>query len=80
MEQQEVRAEEYCNDKIGTECEAVVEGYDRYFEMFFGRSWEYAPEIDGMMYFSSKKKHAIGEFVKVRITENVNNNLIGEVI
>ncbi|MBQ8903293.1 MAG: 30S ribosomal protein S12 methylthiotransferase RimO [Oscillospiraceae bacterium] len=80
MEQQDVRVGDYCNDRIGTETEAVVEGYDRYSEMFFGRDASYAPEIDGMMYFTSEKKLALGEFVKVRITDNLENNLLGEVI
>ena len=80
MEQQDVRVGDYCNDKIGTETEAVVEGYDRYSEMFFGRDASYAPEIDGMMYFTSEKKLALGEFVKVKITDNLDNNLLGEVI
>ncbi len=80
MEQQDVRVGDYCNDRIGMETEAVVEGYDRYSEMFFGRDASYAPEIDGMMYFTSEKKLALGEFVKVRITDNLDNNLLGEVI
>ena len=80
MEQQDVRVGNYCNCKIGTETEAVVEGYDRYSEMFFGRDASYAPEIDGMMYFTSENKLALGDFVKVRITDNLDNNLLGEVI
>lgn len=80
MEQQDVRVGDYCNSRIGTETEAVVEGYDRYSEMFFGRDASYAPEIDGMMYFTSEKKLALGEFVRVRITDNLDNNLLGEVI
>lgn len=80
MEQQDVRVGDYCNGRIGTETEAVVEGYDRYSEMFFGRDASYAPEIDGMMYFTSENKLALGDFVKVKITDNLDNNLLGEVI
>ena len=80
MEQQDVRVGDYCNEKIGTETEAVVEGYDRYSEMFFGRDASYAPEIDGMLYFTSEKKLGLGDFVKIRITDNMENNLLGEVI
>lgn len=80
MEQQDVRVGDYCNEKIGTVTEAVVEGYDRYSEMFFGRDASYAPEIDGMMYFTSEKKLALGDFIKVKITDNLDNNLLGEVI
>ncbi len=80
MEQQDVRVGDYCNEKIGSVTEAVVEGYDRYSEMFFGRDESYAPEIDGMMYFTSTKRLSLGDFVKVKITDNMDNNLLGEVI
>lgn len=79
MEQQEIRVSDYCSARIGTETEAVVEGYDRYSEMYFGRDASYAPEIDGMMYFTSKKKLFMGQFVKLKITDCLENNLIGEV-
>ena len=79
MEQQEIRVGDYCAARIGTETEAVVEGYDRYSEMYFGRDASYAPEIDGMMYFTSKKKLFMGQLVKLKITDCLENNLIGEV-
>ncbi len=80
MEQQDVRVGEYCSTLIGTETEVVVEGYDRYSETFFGRDASYAPEIDGMIYFTCSEKLALGDFVKVKITDNMDNNLLGEVI
>lgn len=79
MEQQEIRMNDYCVSCIGNETEVVVEGYDRYSEMYFGRDASYAPEIDGMMYFTSKNKLFIGQFVKLKITDCLENNLIGEV-
>ncbi len=80
MEQQDVRVGDYCNALIGSETEVVVEGYDRYSEMFFGRDASYAPEIDGMIYFTSAEKLALGDFVKIKITDNMENNLLGEVL
>ena len=79
MEQQEVRVADFCEEQVGKTFEVVVEGYDRYFEMYFGRSYMYAPEIDGMIYFKGKGL-ALSQFVQVKITENVENNLIGEVV
>ncbi len=76
-EQQEVRASEFCNEQIGKTFETVVEGYDRYFEMYFGRNYMYAPEIDGMIYFKGKGLKT-GQFVNVKITDSMENNLIGE--
>lgn len=77
-EQQEIRMGDYCAEKVGTVTEVVTEGYDRYSEMYFGRDASYAPEIDGMIYFTSKKKLSLGQFVKIKITDSLENNLIGE--
>jgi ribosomal protein S12 methylthiotransferase len=76
-EQQEIRMGEFYAELIGREYEVVVEGYDRYFEMYFGRSYMYAPEIDGMIYFTGKDLE-MSDFVNVRITDVIDNNLIGE--
>ena len=78
-EQQEVRFADFCAEQEGKTFETVVEGYDRYFEMYFGRNYMYAPEIDGMVYFTGKGLQ-IGQFVKVKITDSVDNNLIGELV
>ena len=78
-EQQEVRFSDFCDQQVGKTFETVVEGYDRYFEMYFGRNFMYAPEIDGMVYFTGKGLQ-VGQFVDVRITDSVDNNLIGELV
>lgn len=79
-EQQDARVAEAFAKQVGDTAEVVVEGYDRYLEHYFGRSAAYAPEIDGMIYFKSEKRLLIGEFVNVRFTKVVENNLIGDVI
>ncbi len=79
-EQQDARVAETFAGMIGDVAEVVVEGYDRYLEHYFGRSAAYAPEIDGMIYFTSPVKLMIGEFVNVRFAKVVENNLIGEVV
>lgn len=78
-EQQEVRTADFCSQQIGKTFETVVEGYDRYFEMYFGRNYMYAPEIDGMIYFKGKGLKT-GQFVNVKITDSMTNNLIGEAV
>ncbi len=79
-EQQDTRVAELYESMIGNDVEVVVEGFDRYLEHFFGRSAMFAPEIDGMIYFSAPKGKGlpVGEFVKIRITDVLDNNLIGE--
>ena len=80
MEQQEIRVTEAQQALVGTETEVVCEGYDRLFEMYFGRDASYAPEIDGMIYFSAKRRLRTGEFVKIRFTDSLDNNPIGKMI
>lgn len=79
-EQQDTRVAELYEAMIGGEAEVVVEGYDRYLEHYFGRSAMFAPEIDGMIYFTSPKKLVVGSFVKVRFNDVLDNNLIGELV
>lgn len=79
-EQQDTRVNALYTSMIGEVQEVVVEGYDRYLEHYFGRSAMFAPEIDGMIYFTSDKKLSISEFVNVKFVRVVENNLIGEIV
>ena len=85
-EQQDTRVAEMYGAMIGQTDEVVVEGYDKYLAeggLFFGRSAMFAPEIDGMIYFSvpqGMKKPRIGDFVNVRFDEVIDNNLLGEMV
>ncbi len=81
-EQQDTRVAELYESMIGTENEVVVEGYDRYLEHYFGRSAMFAPEIDGMIYFTAPgdKKPRVGDFVNVKFNDVLDNNLIGELV
>ncbi|MDE6502531.1 MAG: 30S ribosomal protein S12 methylthiotransferase RimO [Ruminococcus sp.] len=65
---------------LGKECEAVVEGFDRFGECWFGRTQADAPDIDGKVFFTSEKPLSIGEYVKIKITDTLDYDLIGEVI
>ena len=79
--QQDLRMAEYFQTQIGATTEIVCEGYDRVVEMFIGRDWRYAPEIDGVIYFTAEKNAVkTSEFVSVKITDALDNNLIGELI
>ncbi len=80
-EQQDARVADMYAAKIGGETEVVVEGYDRFVELYFGRDASFAPEIDGMIYFTANgKKPRTGEFVKVKLNRVVENNLVGEML
>ena len=62
MELQMGIMEEYNRKLTGTDLEVVVEGYDRYASSYFGRSAADAPDIDGKIFFTSKKKLAVGQY------------------
>ncbi len=63
--------------KVGTTMEVVVEGYDKKNKVFRARSAQDAPEIDGIVYFSSPEKHCIGDFVNVKIEKSSDYDLLG---
>ena len=72
--------EELNQKKIGNTVKVLCEGFDPVAETFFGRSEADAPEIDGKVYFSSKRKPKEGEFVNVKITDAIDYDLFGEMI
>ncbi len=80
MEAQFEIVEESNQKEIGKIKEVLCEGYDPVGECWFGRSWEYAPEIDGRIYFKARRKPEVGSFVKVKITQVVDYDLLGEVL
>ena len=47
-------------------------------EIYLGRSQYDAPEVDGLVYVNSKRKLAPGDFVKVRITDTLEYDLVGK--
>lgn len=65
---------------VGKTFTVLCEGYDRYAECYFGRSYMEAPDIDGKIFFSSDSVICSGDMVKVRITECMDFELIGELI
>jgi ribosomal protein S12 methylthiotransferase len=65
--------------KIGKTVTVLCEGFDPVAETCFGRSEADAPEIDGKIYFSAKKRPAEGEFVTVKVTDAIDYDLFGEV-
>lgn len=80
MEQQQIIMAQNNEKMIGETIEVVTEGFDRYGECYFGRSAADAPDIDGKIFFRSpERKLTSGSFVKVKITETLDYDLIGEI-
>lgn len=70
-------AEAYNRAQTGKTVQVLCEGYDPIAEVYYGRSAADAPEIDGKIYFQSKKKRKEGEFVNVKLTDVQDYDLSG---
>lgn len=67
--------------RVGTECEVLCEGFDAVAECFYGRSAAEAPEVDGRIYFTVPagiEKPDEGDLVRVRLTQAVDYDIFGE--
>lgn len=78
MQDQYSIMEEKNNEKIGKTYKVVVEDYDGYSDSYTGRTYMDAPEIDGLVKFTSHKDLDIGGFVDVEIFDIEDYDLIGE--
>ena len=72
--------EENNRKMLGKTVTVLCEDYDPVSEVHFGRDAANAPEIDGKIYFRAEKRIAPGSFVKVKIREVVDYDLIGRAI
>ena len=78
-EQLEINEEN--NEKmIGKTVTVLCEDYDPVSEVHFGRDAGNAPEIDGKIYFRANARIAPGSFVKVKLREVVDYDIIGRAI
>jgi len=80
MQQQMLISAENNQKLVGKEFDVVTEGFDRFGECWFGRTANDAPDIDGKVFFTSDKPLSVGEFARIRITDTLDYDLIGEVI
>jgi len=78
-EQQAVIMEENCSKYISQTLDVLVDGFDRYAQCYFGRSVLDAPEVDPCVFFTTNGvKPKQGDIIKVRITDYIDCDLIGE--
>lgn len=65
----------------GKTLRVLTEGFDRYADCWFGRSYMDSPDVDGKIYFQAKgKKPVPGRFVNVKITDCIDCDLTGEAL
>jgi ribosomal protein S12 methylthiotransferase len=83
LEQQQMQIAEALNQaRVGTEAEAVIEGYDAETGAWLARTAAEAPDVDGRVRIPGDGSEGlqIGEYVTVRLTQAELYDLIGEVI
>ena len=77
MQTQLTITEEQNEEKLGKTIEVLCEGFDPAAETHYGRSEGDAPDVDGKIYFSAKRRIPEGVFIKVKITEALDYDLVG---
>lgn len=65
---------------LGKQLEVLVEGYLYEEDVYIGRSYREAPNVDGYIFINAEEEIVSGEMVTVRITDANEYDLIGEVV
>lgn len=80
MEMQKFISAEKCESFVGKTIKVLIEGRLPEEDVYCARSYRDAPEIDGLVFVSSKEELLSGEFADVLITQASDYDLIGEVV
>jgi len=81
MEDQMNIMQEWGEKQIGKTLRVLVEGFDRYAECYFGRSYADSPDIDGKIFFTvQEKKPKYGDFINIKISDCIDCDLTGEIV
>ena len=80
MQTQLTVAEENNAAKIGRRLTVLCEGYDDLARIYYGRSFADAPDVDGKVYFRSRRPVGEGEFVEVEVEEALDYDLVGRAV
>lgn len=77
--QQDISAE-YLESQVGRELDVIIDGYLSDDDVYVGRSYMDAPDIDGMVFIDSDRELISGEIVRVLITASDIYDLEGRLI
>ena len=72
-------SEEKNEEKIGSRLTVMCDGYDEENQVYYGRSYADAPDVDGKVYFRSDEDICVGDFVDIVVTEALDYDLVGEI-
>ena len=77
--QQEI-AFENNESRIGEEMDVMIEGYLPDDDIYVGRSYMDAPDVDGYIFINTDEELMTGDIVRARVTGAYEYDLIGELI
>ena len=80
MNMQRTISEELTKAKIGQVMKVLVEGKITGEDVYLGRTYQDAPEVDGQVFINYEGELISGDFVDVRITDANDYDLIGEIV
>ena len=66
--------------QVGKTLTVLCDGFDTIADIYYGRTYADAPDVDGRVYFKSPKRVRAGEFVEVEISEALDYDLVGEAV
>lgn len=75
MREQQSVYDELSSGQEGKIIRVLTEGYDNLEKRYIARAYTDAPEIDDLVFYQSKIKHSVGDFVSVRIDEIDDHNI-----
>ncbi len=80
MELQQEIAFELAEEMIGRDVLVMIEGKVADENVYVGRTYKDAPNVDGLIFVESGEELMSGDFAKVRVTGALEYDLIGEII
>lgn len=69
---------EYNCRMVGKIMDVICDGYDAIIQRYFGRTYADSPDVDGKVFFSSKKRLNAGDITPVLIQEELDGDLFGK--
>lgn len=71
--------DKYNERRLGTVMEVLCEGFDSQAGCYIGRTYADSVEVDGRVFFTAARAIPAGEFIRVRMTDTRDGDLVGEV-
>jgi len=73
-------AQEINQQFLGRELEVLVDESDSEPDVYLGRTFADAPEVDGQVFLKSRRKLTPGEFVRAKVVDTYEYDLVAELV